>query len=178
MVDVSELYKNDFWRKKFRRAVVARDVDKDGFITRGDFDLVTERYRKIAGKTPTKVDQLSESFSRYCDALGLVDESVQLSYEDFEERWKVMLANDMFQSNMKNMFTCLDANDDGTISLDEWIIHNAAIDISAEHAKESFRAMDTDGDGKISMDEFVDFHVEYFQTAENKLNSAILFGPL
>ena len=49
MVDVAELKKSDFFRKKtFRRAVEIRDVDKNGVITRSDFELVVERYMKSA----------------------------------------------------------------------------------------------------------------------------------
>lgn len=42
-----ELTNNDFWNKKFRHAVSVRDVDKDGFITRSDFQIVVQRYRDM-----------------------------------------------------------------------------------------------------------------------------------
>ena len=62
--------------------------------------------------------------------------------------------------------------------MDEWKVHISALGIAAEHAKKSFHAIDTDNDGKITMAEFVNYHIEYFQSSENKLNSAILYGPL
>ena len=38
--------------------------------------------------------------------------------------------------------------------------------------------MDKDGGGKITKEEFLDYNSEFFHTTENKLNSAILYGPL
>ena len=78
----------------------------------------------------------------------------------------------------KPMFECLDVNDDGYITLNEWQFHNSALGISQEHSKLSFDAMDRDGDGRVTVEEFVDYHDEYYHTAENKLNSAVLYGPL
>ena len=34
------------------------------------------------------------------------------------------------------------------------------------------------GDGKVTRKEFVDYHIECYHSTENKLNSAILHGPL
>ena len=79
---------------------------------------------------------------------------------------------------LSEIFACLDANGDGFISLKEWRVHNSAMGISPEHAKNSFHAMDADGDGKVKRKEFVEYHLEYYNSTENKLNSAILYGPL
>ena len=53
-----------------------------------------------------------------------------------------------------------------------------ALNIDKAHARASFDAMDTNGDGKISKEEFVAYHVEFYYTAEDKLKSSILYGPL
>ena len=177
MVDIAELRKSEFWRKKFRRAVETRDVDKNGFISRSDFELVLEHYKKTAD-TKEKYEALSQIMFSFCDNIGLVDDSLQLSYEEVEDRWQAMVAKGDYKDLFKRIFTYFDANGDGHISLSEWTIHNAALRISPQHAKNSFEAMDTDGDGKVIMDEFVEYHAEFFLTTENKLNSAILYGPL
>ena len=93
MVDVVELKKSEFWRKKFLRAVESRDADKNGSITRSDFELVVERYKKIAGGTTDKIEKLSKAMSSFCDEIGLGDRVV-LSYEEFEQRWQATMAQD------------------------------------------------------------------------------------
>ena len=173
MVDVVELKKSEFWRKKFRRAVEVRDTDKNGSISRSDFEMLVEHYKKNAGATTDKIHTISKIISTFCDKVGLVDHNVVLGYEEFEHNWLAFTGKDAFVVRFKNMFKCLDAND-----LAEWKVHNAAFGIPPEHAEDSFKAIDRDCNGKITEDEFVNYHTEYFHTAENKLNSAILFGPL
>ena len=180
MADFVELRKSEFWKKKFRRAVESRDTDKNGSITRSDFELVVERYKKSAGGTTDKIEKLSKVMSSFCDKIGLGD-TVVLSYEEFEQRWQAAMAQDQDDINnklFKTMFVCLDANGDDIIDINEWKMHNAAMGIPPGYAQDSFNAMDKDGDGKITMDEFVNYHVEYLFTTENKLNSVILYGPL
>ena len=85
------------------------------------------------------------------------------------------LTMDDINSLFSTMFAAIDLNGDGIISFDEWKSHYVALGIPAYHAQASFAAMDSDSDGKITMQEFVDYHFEF---TENKLNSAILYGPL
>ena len=60
----------------------------------------------------------------------------------------------------------------------EWELHYRCMGLDPKYAKVSFEAMDTNGDGNVSLEEFTAYHVEFFSSTENKLNSAILFGPL
>ena len=85
MVDVTELCKSGFWKKKFRRAVITRDADKTGFITRRDFELVLEHYKRIAGNSTKKIEKLSKIMFDSCNQGSLTDASVKLSYKEFEK---------------------------------------------------------------------------------------------
>ena len=179
MATIAELSKSEFWKTKFSRAVVTRDANKNGSISRGDFEIVFDRYKKIAKSSQQKLDALYKTMFLFCDKLGLVAGSGELSYEQFEGRWQALMAKQENCKGMfKPMFECLDVNDDGYITLNEWQFHNSALGISQEQSKISFDAMDRDGDGRVTAEEFVDYHDEYYHTAENKLNSAVLYGPL
>ena len=114
----------------------------------------------------------------FLEKLDLVNSILKLSYEEFEEHWHAMMAQRKNMDLSESMFACLDANEDGYISVKEWKVHNTALGKPPEHAQNSFAAMDSDEDGKVSKDEFVNYHTEFFLSTENKLNSAILYGPL
>ena len=85
--DYSDLRKSEFWRKKFARAVQVRDTDKSGDISRADFELIVTRYQQSDFSTPLHLANFSKQMMKSCDALGLIDESVKLSYAEFEEKW-------------------------------------------------------------------------------------------
>ena len=159
-----------------------RDTDGDGCISRADFELMVDRYKKLDCSTPKHLEKFTQYVQKLCDSFGLVDESVKLSYNEFEEKWKSAMKEWVEKGTIENffgsMFHMQDMNEDGVISLEEWTAHYQIAGLDTAHARASFDAMDTNHDGKISEDEFVKYHMEYLFSTENKLNSAIFYGPL
>ena len=50
MTDQAKLRRESpFWNKNLDRAIRARDVYKDGVITRKDFEIVVQRYKDLGG---------------------------------------------------------------------------------------------------------------------------------
>ena len=170
---------NPFWNKKLDRAIRVRDVDKDGVITRKDFELVAQRYKDLGGVSGEQLQRVQECLMKMCDSVGLTDDTKQFTYEEFKRR-HAHVDNQLGTTNtiFRTMFNCLDINGDGVVSMNEWELHYKCMGIDPKHAKASFEAMDTNGDGVVSLEEFTAYHVEFFSTTENKLNSAILYGPL
>ena len=114
-----------------------------------------------------------------CDSVELTDDTKQFTYEEFKTRHAnidnlLEINNTLFRT----MFNCLDINGDVVVSMNEWELHYKCMGIDPKHAKASFEAMDTNGDGVVSLEEFTAYHVEFFSSTDNKLNSAILYGPL
>ena len=177
--DFSKLRESEFWNKKIDRMIRVRDTDKSGDISRSDFVIIVERYKKLCASTPKHLELLAKTQSDALNRLNLTDDSVRLSYDEL----KVKVIEDLtksgnYESILEAMFHTLDMNGDGVISFEEWTAHYICMGIDPAHARASFDAMDQNSDGKISMEEFVDFHYEYHFTTENKLGSAILYGPL
>ena len=102
-----------------------------------------------------------------------------MSYDDFKDKIIEDLAKcGKYKPVFEAGFRHLDMNGDGVISFEEWTAHYKCMGIDPAHARASFDAIDQNSDGKISMEEFVNFQYEFYFTAENKLGSAILYGPL
>ena len=168
-----------FWNKKLDRAIRVGDTDKDGVITRKDYELVAQRYKDLGGVSGEQLQRVQECLMKMCDSVGLTDDTKQFTYEEFKRR-HAHVDNQLGTTNtiFRTMFNCLDINGDGVVSMNEWELHYKCMGIDPKHAKASFEAMDTNGDGVVSLEEFTAYHVEFFSTTENKLNSAILYGPL
>lgn len=41
-----EVVKSEFWKKKLMTAMKIRDANKDGFISKADFQLIIQRYKQ------------------------------------------------------------------------------------------------------------------------------------
>ena len=173
-----DLEKNDFWKKKFRHAIKLTDVNRDGSITRSDFQMMVERYREM-GTSEKHLKKLSDTLMKVCDAWGLT-EGKTLTYDEFAENYMASLdtAGEFSMRRFTDMFEIIDEDGDGVISPREWSKYSKAIGVAPAHAAESFRVMDVDGDEKVSRDEFLAYNQEFFYSTEDKLKSSILFGPL
>ena len=181
-VDFSALQQNDFWKKKFRRACEVRDTNGDGYISRADFVQMVDRLKTLNVSTPRHIERYTQYLKKASDFFSLVDDSVKFTIEDFQEKWiagmKKWVESGTIQDWFGSMFDVLDIDEDGFISFEEWTAHYHALSIDTAHARASFDALDVNHDQKIAKDEFVKYHIEYFLSVDNKMNSAILFGPL
>ena len=176
---MENLSENKFYRKKLRRAIETRDSDNNGVITCADFEKTVQRHKDL-GVSEIYLKKVKESFDKLCDVFGLTDDSKSLTYEEFEDIFihRIIEVSNKALTLFCELFHIVDMDEDGEISYEEWVHHYEALNIDIAHARASFNAMDTNGNGKISKEEFVAYHKEYFCTAEDKLKSSILYGPL
>ena len=179
---MKELKENAFWNKKIRSYLKVTDVDKDGLISRRDFELIAKRQKEFGGLSDERSAELRKHLMEMCDILQLTEGSPGFTYDQYIDKYAAYAAEyaqpGKTPAYMLLFFAGLDLNGDGYISLEEWTIHYKCLGVDTKHAKASFDAIDTNGDGKVSFDEFDAYHREYFTSTKNDLNSAILYGPL
>ena len=85
MTDQAKLrLESPFWSKKLDRAIRVRDVDKDGVITRKDFEIIAQRYKDLGGISGEQLQRIRESLMKMCDSVGLIDNTKQFTYEEFK----------------------------------------------------------------------------------------------
>ena len=180
--DSTRLRQSEFWNKKMDKRIATLDIDKKGFLERADFQKMLAKYRRSSVATEAHMDSVSKTYMIFPDRLGLVNDSQKVTYSEFKEKF-LEISEQFVKEGMPNKllsgwFQQLDANKDGRIDFREWRAHTMSFGIPVEHARTSFDAMDANHDGVVSMEEFVAYNSEFFFSTENKLNSAILFGPL
>ena len=175
-----EIVKNDFWWKKLMKAMSVVDTNKDGFISKADFDMVMERYREM-GSSEAHLKKLDQSYVALRQVLGVVDETSKLTYEETIENFGkaiVSSTTEQLATFITAHFETIDSDGNGEISFEEWTNLYKAVGINTDFARAAFHAMDTNGDGVVSREEFYAFGKEYFFSAEDKLKSSILYGPM
>ena len=145
----------------FHRAEV-RDRNKNGFIECSDFQMVIQYYKDLLAGTVSEehIKALTES---------LTDDTMKLTYEEFKEVWldSKTFTMEKSEKTFNAMFGIIDINQNGFLSLDEWIVHYKSYGIDVAHASASFEAMDTNHNGK---DEFIAYHMEFFFSVDDKLS--------
>ena len=87
MANIAELGNSEFWKRKFHQRTLMRHVNKSGTLSRSDFEAMVEGFRKIHGNSE-KVKRHSEQLFRHCDKIGLVDDSVEMTYEEYKQHWQ------------------------------------------------------------------------------------------
>ena len=92
MVDFSKLRNNDFWQRKFRKVVEVHDSIKCGSISRADFEVVVNRYRKLDTTTSQHAENLSQSLLHFADVMGLTNMSVKMTYDDYTDMYLKVLS--------------------------------------------------------------------------------------
>lgn len=137
-----------------------------------------ERYKEL-GVSEEHLKKLEHNHDLLCKALGIVDDSVKLTYDECITNFVKNCANVEEVLNIFNThFEIIDTNENGEISFKEWVDYYKVMGIDTAYARASFDAMDTNGDGVVSKEEFFAFNKEYYVTAEDKLKSSLLHGPL
>lgn len=178
-VNVDELAKNEFWRRKMLTVCSTHDLNRDYHISRADYTIILHRYKQL-GASDQHLKKMEACIAGVCKSLGLSDDSTKLTYEQCVANFG-RLAGANLEDIVKGFdasFQMIDSNSNGEISFDEWVKYYQAMGIDTVYARASFDSMDADGDGIVSKDEFVAYNREFFHSAEDKLNSSILFGPL
>ena len=177
-INVKELQKSEFWQRKIRTLAHVRDTNRDGVITAADYELVIQRYKEM-GASKDHILKLETIYAKILQSSGLEDKTKALTYEQFVASY-VRVGEEVRDPEAVFMthFEIVDSDGNGEISFKEWQEHYAAVGINTKYARGSFDAMDTNKDGIVSKEEYVPYAKEFFTSAEDKLNSSILCGPL
>ena len=177
-----------YHKKKMRTHFKLLDRCNTGFVSADDFDQVKERLKecgRISEHDP-KCRSLDVAFQAVTTLLKLergrktpIEEVVatasQAVFSLSESERRTMADN--FHNPM---FDALDANDNGFISVEEYMpyFYIFGHDISQEAMVQSFNTLDSDQDGTISRQEFLDAAHAFFLCLHETAAANTFFGEL
>ena len=117
--------------------------------------MILRQWWKDSAKFTEIQKRYSEQLFRHCDKIGLVDDSVEMTYEEYKQHWLAVTELGEYKKMFQIAFEILDINGDDVIRLEEWKAHSAAVRVPPEWVEATFDAIDKDGDGKITKKEFI-----------------------
>ena len=167
--------------KKMQVRFSRLDINKDGFTSREDFDLMAKKMVEFGKLSDEQSDTVRKGFMHIADAYDLkpgvkvpIDEVVQRAHK------KLLYDPDEPEKAKKVLvvfFNTLDTNNDGHISVEEFKVYSTILTpgVSDEDIIRTFNVIDTDNDGQIDQEEYVSAITDFlFNTKETEISKAFL----
>ena len=173
--------------KKIRTHFTRLDVNKNGFISRNDYEEMAQKIAHYGKLSEEDAASVMAAFMEIAKVLDLKP-GVKLSIEEASQKVHTNTLSlpsdqnkDVCDRTYGMMFDAFDTNNDGRISLEEFtgvFFKVLAPDIKEEDAQRSFNILDTDKDGAISREEFLTAAFDFMCGMKETEIANSLFGPL
>ena len=175
-----------FRLRKLKTAFTRLDLDKDGLVSKEDFELMAEKQNKSGNATAEQAASCHQSLKEVADFFWYKHGERLPRQQAAEDMHEVMLKlsfeeqRAMCDKFCKPMFDAVDSNGDGHISFEEYKVYANTIapDLTDEDKVKSFNLIDANKDGEISREEFLDAGYEYFYSFEENEMTEAFYEPL
>jgi Ca2+-binding EF-hand superfamily protein len=175
-----------FRLRKLRTKFARFDVDKDGYMSKEDFELMAKKMIEMSNATGEQAESCRQIFMHVPDTFGFTP-GMKLSREEAAKNmneamlklsWKEQRA--MCDNFYNVVFDAMDLDRDDHISLEEYKTYTRVLapDLSDEDKVKCFNLIDADQDGKISRAEFLEVAFGYLHKFEENEFSELFYGPL
>ena len=163
------------------------DINKDGYISREDFELMGKKLAEYSGMTGEQAEGTKKQFLKVADMIDLkpgvktpLEEAAKKANESLLISMTARERNALISDTHDLLFDAIDTNNDGHISVSEFKVYLNIIapDIAEDEIVYSFDTIDTDKNGEISREEFLAAANDFLQGVEETEVSKVFFGPL
>lgn len=174
---------SDFWLRKMRTYFQRIDFDKDGAITRKDFEQMADRVIATGELKPEQQEDLKKTLTAVWDNFLGVGGEAGLSPDAFIAQMSKCVHDPALKTTLEGplplFFHAVDTNNDGLISMDEFTHFYGVLGMDSAHAPDTFKAIDDNNDGDISLEEFMHNGTEFFfEEKDESKPSKIFWGPV
>ena len=173
--------------RKMRTYMTRMDVNKDGFLSREDYDLMAKQLAEYGHLTEKQADSAYSGFMEVADTFNLTP-GVKLPLQDAVQRSSASLLS-MSPGECKEkchdgvlgkMFDVVDMSKEECVSLEEIKAFYKVIapEMSEAEVLHAFELLNTGMDGKITGEEFTAAAEDFLFGVEEIEISKVFFGPL
>ena len=172
--------------RKMRTRISRLDINKDGFISREDFELMGKKVAEQSGMKGEQAEATKNTFLKIADVLNLKS-GVKIPLEEAakkanESLWLVSLAerSAILHDTHNLLFDAIDTNKDGHISVKEFKVYMSifAPGTTEDEIDHSFHTTDANKDGEISCEEFIAAAEDFILGVEETELSKVFLGRL
>jgi len=171
------------WLQKMRTYFERIDFDKDGAITRADFEGMATRFAKDGALDAAAKDALMATLTGVWDKyLSTFAGGSDVNKDTFVEGMKKQVKDPELKASLEGplplFFNAVDRNADGQIDQSEYEEFFKILGLDPVMAPASFQAIDADGDGQLTVAEFVAAGLEFFLSEDPSKASKLFWGPM
>jgi len=172
---------SDFWLQKMRTYFDRIDFDKDGSITRKDFEGMAARFSEKldAAKAQALTTNITAVWDKYLQTVGGGD---AIAKEPFIQAMKNLVKDPASKATLEGplplFFRAVDTNNDGMIDQAEFANFFAILGLDTAMAPATFQAIDLNADGQLSEEEFTSAGSEFFLSEDTSRPTKLFWGPL
>lgn len=168
---VEDYLKNEKFVKRMSESFSQLDRNKNGYVSRDDYQLGIDKLSKLAPGRPEEVAKARKVTAEFCDAFGLTEgvradkeKLVQLAAAmGVAELGRIKRGEETFTSKVHNaIFDIVDQNHDGHVTLEEYKLFMEASDHKPDVAEATFKVLDKNKNGKIERKELINGAVKFW----------------
>ena len=172
--------------RKMKTRAARLDINKDGFISREDYEIMSKRLSEYSNLTEEQAKKIHDSLLAVADSQKIIGDT-KYSVEVYATKGSQGILQQprerslAFLHNSHNaLFDGIDANGDGHISVEEFKVYLKVVapDMTEDEAKHAFDVIDANKNGEISREEFLAGAEDFFFGIEETELAAAFMGKL
>ena len=172
--------------RKMRTRAARLDINKDGFISREDYEIMSKRLTEYSKVTEEQAKRIHDTVLVIADSIKLTGDT-KYPVEQFAAKISQAILGSTPENNRGGLhkshnalFDVIDTNNDGHISVEEFKVYLKVVapDVTEDQAKHAFDVIDANKNGEISREEFLAAAEEFFCGVEETELAASFMGKL
>lgn len=177
---------SEFQKQKLKLSFEIKDLDRDGFLSKADYERVLEKLAKLNNyqqDSPDYKSLESKFMHSWYDMEQLTDKDKDglISLDDWLEYYEHIISNAEDYKALGEdlyglMFELVDTDRDGKISAQEYKSLGLCYSVPENIIDEVFSQKDRDGDGYITKEEYKQYNDSWFYS-EDRQASENVFVP-
>jgi len=173
--------------RKFGYVFTWFDHNGDGWLTREDFERMTEMFKALADENDeTNKSAMEKGFMHWWDILLAAGDGTPGEKIGKQEFIGIMHSSVIAPENFENaigaiadgLIGALDRDGNGALSREEYVRMYDELGIPPQTSGEAFKRLDRDGSGEISHSEFRQALVEYYLSSDENAPGNWLLGSM